>query len=487
MRRAPLLPLAWEGARRRSPMAVRAQRAAPSSRPRSPGVSGGRADDGGGARHVQLTERVPVSALIRTSRLWDTPPAPLPPSSAPPSPAARTRVVPTRASPSARPQPARRAPGSRRARVHAYKAPATWPAAAPLARAPGVRLRCEARLASCCRTPMSRARSRTWRPPPPWRPANCWLTGARRLAWPSRPSTTRSHGVVDVRACQGRAAGPAAELDVGGGGCQLGSVRPLLIEEDVPKREKTEVYDRTNPRGTSSDICDGRRDGVGRRGARVQPLDEKLGWMLFEGTNWKAGAKLIGIWPLMWREAGAEREQGHPQPDDRARSTTRRSSRRSACSGECCRRSSTGSTSRTRSGRRCRGTVSSTPRRRLGGRRRSTASRNWPLKLFVEVCNDEEMAEAVVPRPSAASPKSSCALGCSPRRAPTPASSFVSPWASPMATSSRWPPAGHQGRAAGRSSAAATTKTPERLTKRLFHPGSVDEKHDETHYEAPGG
>jgi hypothetical protein len=75
-------------------------------------------------------------------------------------------------------------------------------------------------------------------------------------------------------------------------GSNLGLVWPLLIDKSVPEHEKTEVYERKYLRAFFIDIC-----GDDEMAAIVRvlggTLEQKLDWMLGEGTNWKAIRPLL--------------------------------------------------------------------------------------------------------------------------------------------------------------------------------------------------
>lgn len=75
-------------------------------------------------------------------------------------------------------------------------------------------------------------------------------------------------------------------------GSSLALVWPLITDRAVPAAQRTEVYDRPYLRGFFVDICDDDQmaavvDVLGGT------LAQKLDWMLAEGTNWKAVRRLI--------------------------------------------------------------------------------------------------------------------------------------------------------------------------------------------------
>ena len=260
-------------------------------------------------------------------------------------------------------------------------------------------------------------------------------------------------------------------------GSSLGLVWPLLIDKDVPKREKTEVYDRTYLRDFFVDICDD-DEMASVVSVLGGTLEQKLGWMLFEGTNWKAVRKLIAD-PAV--DAG-EKLALYASKDIRNRMTgTLNHAQILEAVGLL-----GGTLSQKLNWLYVEDTKWTTVRALLldpalpAGQKTALYGQDWALKLFVEVCNDEEMAEAVsiiggkpeqqlrwmieegtnaglVFRFARGVPDGDLLTGGLPRDIKV----------------------GLRKELSGRDYQHAE----QMLTKGLLNWGSVDEKHDETHYE----
>ena len=260
-------------------------------------------------------------------------------------------------------------------------------------------------------------------------------------------------------------------------GSNLGLVWPLLVDKEVSKQQKTEAYDRTYLRDFFVDICDD-DEMASVVSVLGGTLEQKLGWMLFEGTNWKAVRKLIAD-PAV---DDAEKVKLYRSADvrDRMAKTLKHAEILDAVGllG--------GSLGEKLNWLYAEDTNWSTVKALLLDKKVTPAEKtalypqSWALKLFVNVCDDEEMAEAVL------------ILGGKPEqqlrwmieegfnaklifdfaRSLTDADLFTKGLPQEFKVALR-----------KELSGADYQHAEQMLTKGLLKWGTVDEKHDETHYE----
>lgn len=260
-------------------------------------------------------------------------------------------------------------------------------------------------------------------------------------------------------------------------GSSLGLVWPLLIDKEVPKLQKTEVYDRTYLRDFFVDICDD-DEMASVVSVLGGTLEQKLGWMLFEGTNWKAVRKLIAD-PTV---DDTEKVKLYRSTDirDRMAKTLKHAEILEAVGllG--------GSLGEKLNWLYAEDTNWATVKALLLDKKVTPAEKvalypqSWAQKLFVNVCDDEEMAEAVL------------ILGGKPEqqlrwmieegfnaklifdfaRSIEDADLFTKGLPQEFKVALR-----------KELSGSNYQRAEQMLTKGLLNWGSVDEKHDETHYE----
>jgi hypothetical protein len=260
-------------------------------------------------------------------------------------------------------------------------------------------------------------------------------------------------------------------------GSNLGLVWPLLVDKDLSAQQKLEVYDRTYLRDFFADICD---DDEMASVVRVLggTLEQKLGWMLYEGTNWKAVRGLIAD-PAV---DAKEKLKLYESKDIRNRMTDTLSHAQILEAVGIL----GGNLSQKLNWLYVEDTKWSTVKSLLldpklpAGEKTALYGQGWALKLFVEVCDDEEMAEAVL------------ILGGKPEQQLRWMieegfnAKLIFNFARSIPDADLWTgglPQEFKVALRKELSGSDYQHAEQMLTKGLLNWGTVDEKHDETHYE----
>lgn len=176
-------------------------------------------------------------------------------------------------------------------------------------------------------------------------------------------------------------------------GSNLGLVWPLLVDKNVPDDQKTEVYDRKYLREFFIDICgDDEMASVVR--VLGGTLTQKLDWMLGEGTNWKAVRPLLadptidaGQKLKLYESKDIRNKMVDLLDHDQVLDAV------TLMGGTLSQKLNWLYVNDT-NWKTVKALIEDkkvTPTEKL-----ALYTQDWALKLFVEVCNDEEMADAVL-------------------------------------------------------------------------------------------